>query len=1017
MIHKKILLITLLGFCCLASLAQEKTIILKRLTSDDGLSDNRVTSVLRDKSGFIWIGTKDGLNRFDGREFYVFKHIDNDSGSLCGNKITCLTYDADSLLWIGTSSSGLCAYDFRTGKFKSYNKENANLNSNGVNAIAFDEKENKLWIAYTNAGLQTFNLKTSRTEKTANEFSLKAINDIVLKGDEIFVGALGSSLLKSKSKTINNNASSTLATVNKIHIDAANNIWCGVWNNALYQFDYNANYLAHYIFDGKKDLDYSNDEVLCIAEDRSNILWCATKYSGIHFFDKGAKMFLNGYRLFENITSRINCIYKDDNDRMWIGSESGLYLYSPLQNQFDAIRMPVPEGIPTCKVYGRIITKGGKDLVISACGLFYKNKIDINYSYKEVIYKNEKQQLISIFKNDKDEVFIGTQKTIFRVDTSTLGFSLIQSNPVNRNRQFYSISGSRVNEIAQIIHNSDTLLAASFYGYYISLIHESRQNIFEIAPIQYRKEDFYENLTRKFFIDSKNNFWVCGASKGISQFNISDSVKFSDFNFNDTTVNIVRYRIKTWANKKSGSIVAVNDVFDIAENMDGSYWLSTQGNGLLKFFPENDTLPFVSYAGEYKSLHGIAKSDEENLWLISSNGLLHYNIKENRYKLYNKKNGITETIGGYFFKVPLPELNVGFDGGFYSFNPGSLLKDTEKPQPMITHLWVMDAACDSLLNSPIQLTHDKNFLKFYVSSNCFSSNERVSYFYYLEGIDNGWRNNQNNPLITYTNLPHGNFKLQLKAINSDGLESEIMMLPISIVPPYYKTYWFYAAVLLLIIGGIFWIYKYRISQILKLQEVRNKIARDLHDDIGSTLGSINLYSQIASAKIKQDKMVEVKPILDKIEKSSKEIIEKTGDAVWAVKASNDTLESLILRMEGYAASLLGTAGIQFNIDYDENLLGTKLEMEERKNIFLIYKEAIHNILKYASASKATITIRKSGERLSINISDNGRGFNSKEINPYNGNGLKNMKSRAEDIKGSFRITSTEGNGTMIEIVI
>ncbi|MEO8086692.1 MAG: two-component regulator propeller domain-containing protein [Bacteroidota bacterium] len=1017
MIHKKILLFTLLGFCCLASFAQEKTIMLKHLTSDDGLSDNRVTSVLRDKSGFIWIGTKDGLNRFDGREFYAFKHIDNDSSSLCGNKITCITYDADSLLWIGTSSSGLCAYNFRTGKFKSYNKGNADLNSNGVNAIAFDEKENKLWIAFTNAGLQTFNLKTSRIENTPNEFSLKAINDIALKGNEIFVGAIGTSLLKFKSQTVENYAGGRLPTVNKIHIDTDNNIWCGVWNNALYQFDYNANYIAHYIFDGKKELDFSNDEILDIAEDRNNILWCAGKYSGIHFFDTGKKMFLNGYQLSEKITSRINCIYKDDNDRMWIGSENGLYLYSPLQNQFDAIRMPVPEGIATCKVYGRIITKGGKEFVVSACGLFYKNKTDFNYSYKEVIYQNEKQQLISIFKNDKDEVFIGTQKTIFKVDTNSLVFGLIQSNKVNRANIFYSVNGSRVNDIAQIIHNGDTLLAASYYGYHLSLIQENRQNIFKLAPIQYRKEDFYENLTRKIFMDSKNNFWVCGASKGISQFNISDSVKFSDFNFSDTTVNIVRYRINTWANKKSGPIVAVNDVFDIAENMDGSYWLSTQGNGLLKFFPGNDTLPFVSYAGEYKSLHGIAKSDEENLWMISSNGLLHYNIKENRYKLYNKKNGITETIGGYFFKVPLPELNVGFDGGFFSFNPASLLKDTEKPQPMITHLWVMDATCDSLLNSPIQLTHDKNFLKFYVSSNCFSSNDQVTYFYYLEGIDHGWRSNQNNPLITYTNLPHGNFKLQVKAVNGDGLESDIMMLPISIIPPYYKTYWFYTALLLLIVGAIYLLYRNRISQILKLQEVRNKIARDLHDDIGSTLGSINLYSQIASSKIKQDKMVEVKPILEKIEKSSKEIIEKTGDAVWAVKASNDTLESLILRMEGYAASLLGTAGIQFNIKYDENLLHTKLEMDERKNVFLIYKEAIHNIVKYANATEVTISIRKNGEQLIINIADNGVGFNSKEINPYNGNGLRNMKSRVEDIKGSLQVTSAEGKGTAIEIVI
>ena len=218
-------------------------------------------------------------------------------------------------------------------------------------------------------------------------------------------------------------------------------------------------------------------------------------------------------------------------------------------------------------------------------------------------------------------------------------------------------------------------------------------------------------------------------------------------------------------------------------------------------------------------------------------------------------------------------------------------------------------------------------------------------------------------------------------------------------------------------AGVFALYKYRIRQILKLQEVRNKIARDLHDDIGSTLGSINLYSQVANVKLSSNKQEDIKHILEKIENSSREIIDKTGDAVWSVNPANDLVKDLVLRMEGYAATLLGTAEIQFNIYCDEKLLDTKLKMEQRKNIFLIYKEAIHNIIKYAEATEVNISLKKSVNKLQLIIVDNGKGFDVNENRAYNGNGLKNMKARADEINGKINIDSKVNSGTTIEILI
>jgi len=212
------------------------------------------------------------------------------------------------------------------------------------------------------------------------------------------------------------------------------------------------------------------------------------------------------------------------------------------------------------------------------------------------------------------------------------------------------------------------------------------------------------------------------------------------------------------------------------------------------------------------------------------------------------------------------------------------------------------------------------------------------------------------------------------------------------------------------------VYRYRVSRLIELERVRTRIATDLHDDIGSTIGSINLYSQVANLKLNEKTSEEVKSILDKIEISSREIIDKTGDAVWAANPSNDSLKNLLLRIEGYAASVLGAAEIRFQIICDEKLSETFLEMDERKNLFLICKEAIHNIIKYADASEVMIAFSKIEGRLKLIISDNGKGF-MLNGNAYNGNGIKNMKTRVEGLKGTFKISSKKDKGTTIEILI
>jgi len=222
-----------------------------------------------------------------------------------------------------------------------------------------------------------------------------------------------------------------------------------------------------------------------------------------------------------------------------------------------------------------------------------------------------------------------------------------------------------------------------------------------------------------------------------------------------------------------------------------------------------------------------------------------------------------------------------------------------------------------------------------------------------------------------------------------------------------KNYILTGSILLCILG--FFAYKnYRTRQKLKLQELRNKIAIDLHDDIGSTLSSISIFSQMAQQESK-----EAIPLLETIGENSRKMLDAMADIVWTINPENDQFEKIVLRMRSFAFELLGAKKIDFEFNADEDVVKMKLSMDVRKNLYLIFKEATNNLVKYSGADKALFTIKGEKNGLIMLIHDNGKGFDTKQST--NGNGLRNMKKRAEEIGAQFMIDSKPGIGTTIEL--
>ena len=236
------------------------------------------------------------------------------------------------------------------------------------------------------------------------------------------------------------------------------------------------------------------------------------------------------------------------------------------------------------------------------------------------------------------------------------------------------------------------------------------------------------------------------------------------------------------------------------------------------------------------------------------------------------------------------------------------------------------------------------------------------------------------------------------------------------LPPFYETAWFIALICAFIILIIYSIYRYRISQFLKLQAIRNNIARDLHDDIGSTLGSINMYTEAAAGKLKKEQPEDAEEVLKKMGTASREMIERMSDIVWSINSRNDRFENLRHRMQAFAAGMLSQREIEFTFDVQEELNKTVFSMKLRKNIFLIFKEAIHNIAKYAQCKKASIVLSIKDNIFKMVIKDDGKGFDVQNNPAYNGDGIKNMRTRSEEIGARLNINSNINEGTSVELI-
>jgi two-component sensor histidine kinase len=416
------------------------------------------------------------------------------------------------------------------------------------------------------------------------------------------------------------------------------------------------------------------------------------------------------------------------------------------------------------------------------------------------------------------------------------------------------------------------------------------------------------------------------------------------------------------------------------------------------------------------------KQTNDSIWLATSSGLKLYISSRNATITYSLKDGLPISyfpVESYFYQANDGEIFLSSNNGLIHFYPNKIIQNTAKPVVTLTSIKVdgkelNPGDLDNL--KEIKLTYKQNYISIGFAALNLINPSQNQYAYKLERIDKDWIYAGNRNEVIYPNLSPGNYTFKVKASNDAGIwNQKEISLNIHIATPWWKTWWFYILCALVIVTFIYLLYKIRINRLLAEQKLRNKIARDLHDDIGSTLSGIKLFSTIAQNKLQQEKSSAL-DIVERIGERSEKMMEAMGDIVWSINPSNDSVEKMLVRMRQYAAEMMEPKNINYNFLVNEKGMRAKIDSEDRKDIYLIFKETINNAVKYSQCTEVGIKIDCRDKIFEVTIQDNGKGFDINKVNG-NGNGLINLKQRAKDICGEISIVSNPSDGTIVRLIV
>jgi signal transduction histidine kinase len=513
---------------------------------------------------------------------------------------------------------------------------------------------------------------------------------------------------------------------------------------------------------------------------------------------------------------------------------------------------------------------------------------------------------------------------------------------------------------------------------------------------------------REVVIDRRNHIWLGQYGGSVHHYSIQ-------YNKDQLTVE----KIETV--NAPDNMPALDKVRALEEDVAGNIVVGTRYNGLFYLTVEKDKVSHIMYFGteqglNSKSVWGLAPSTEGRIWVATAMGI-------NTIKKLS--NGSWEVINEGRLRNIYTSSHVVFDDTrdrvWVVTHPGIIYFDAAKKIPsypfnVYVNVRTPDSKAIENKKGGTEFTYKQNNFIFEFSTNSYFNEKAMQYSYRL--LKNGnedWSTSSTLETVNFSSLNPGKYIFQVKALNANKEWSTNQAeYSFSILPPFWQRGWFIASFILVVVAVLYALYRYRIKQMKELFEIRQVIASDLHDEIGSTLTSIHILSKVSQISMENDQQ-KAFSLLGKVIDQSGQIQQNMSDIVWAIRPDNDKMENMVIRMREYISHSLEPKNIAIDFIADEHIMNESLPMEQRRDLLLIFKEAINNIAKYSQCTRTQIKLDRQNGYIRMMIKDDGIGF---EMNlTGTSNGIRNMQRRAGLMDGEITIDSGPGKGTRIELLV
>lgn len=966
----------------------------KHITTDNGLSHDNIYAITKDKQGFMWFGSMNGLNRYDGFQVRAFTNQPNDSTSLQHNFITTLVCDDDGYVWVG-NDAGVCRYNPHTEQFRVLN---------------FPDKptSTRAHIMRTNSGRIFINRNRNLYELDTRRFSARMVKKLpydahharimpaandnlwILINTALYLYYTSNGRMEYVMGRDDAHPTGHPGVMN-VFTDPRGEAWLGTWEAGLFRYTEQQKVPQRmdlplpFIVTISADADFNNN----------NLLWMSAGYSGLLQLNVKTGQIIdmpkNIQQPWSHNGGRVHTFFRDTvNSILWLGTEFGLEKYDPNTEHFARKMLPSTGAIGQFPSVNAVIRDktdtSGRTWWISAwLGGFHKwdrstNEIT-NYSHK--LHHSE---IFDLQQDDDGNIWIAEWKSlqIFNPRTNQWKFidSFIRNDTIST-------------KILKLFKDSrgDMWIAPNHHGLFK---YEKRTKKFmpiHLASVLKQPKRLW---TTSFAEDKQGTVWI---TTYLHTFSVTP----------DGTIKLLEP-------KSPDSLITHTGASSIVIDKQDNLWITNYGK-LVNISKNGDVLKVYDQRNGLKgtSLLAMVIDQLDQIWLCTENSLHRLNPATGHFSYYRKEDGLfSNNLTEPMTLAENGDLFVGFHNAFSYTNIYTLNHRVAKVPFIFTSIQAEDRKVSPINVSQITLQPGENTLNVEFAALDFSKPEKIQYAYWMEGADKQWHYTSQRSL-SFTNLAGGKYVLHLKMIGPSGIISnEELTLAIRVIPLFYRTWWFWLLVLVGI-GSLLYSYYYiRRQQRAKLEQIRNRIATDLHDDMGSTLSSIRIFSDVARSQLLHTQP-QVVPMLEKISNNASQLSDNMQDIIWTIKQDHDKLEDLVTRIREFGLKLCDAKDIVFKVHISDTFKTSRLDLEQRRNLYLIFKESLNNAIKYSGCTTIQLFITQQRGHLKMVIEDNGKGFHEKEITK--GNGLSNIRKRAMEINGSASIESAPGKGTRIDIMM